>query len=666
MKGYQQRAVECLLFLAAVAWPLEVFQFVPHLGIGLVELATLGLMILALSDIASLRRPRISFELGWPLVIAAALQAEVVFPALLVAALAQLVRSRRLIENSLVISCFSAAICAALSLLSPFTHIIPTAYSLNSPATLTFASSLGSGALTLAIALIFSVYYTFFSKRSLRLRSLTAACGALLLAALVSLSFLLLRGASEWEHLSILDLPWRTMSCCLILFWLIARVAAKTQVDAVENGRQLHGLLLVVLIVSMVLAIGFAVVPTLGHVFVIGLVAAYALPKRNEELDSRFRGNDDQKRQARKQGAEAPCLEEEASASSALPVRAGKGLIALAAFALLSNNLNNVYLDNASDPRNFDNAARVDFEQGRFDEVSKSLDFWEGVSPTEPRVHLWRAKLELQRKRHLRASNEFVKAVRASDSTEHILPPPSKTEQMDFVVRLRDFCSSLGDVSASFAYERALVAMGGGEGAIASLELRVQKNLPVPDDCDVAPVAYSLAWLLGNVALAEPLEEWEKGRVLAAIELYGALIEKAPLDFPRENLPLAVVVRPTTHGTRSKGNAAITDSAGKGLIARAAATRLELMASMPGSNVRKQVFDGVKGMSRTDTQTLWDKRLWSIEESPQGTWILVLAVPPDNQRVLELEISKEGILTGNAHDASGFLPDASAVIVLLP
>ena len=66
MKRLIQPAASCLLALFAFAWPWDVYQYLPQLGLHITGLVTVGLAVLWAADILLLRRNRVTFELAWP------------------------------------------------------------------------------------------------------------------------------------------------------------------------------------------------------------------------------------------------------------------------------------------------------------------------------------------------------------------------------------------------------------------------------------------------------------------------------------------------------------------------------------------------------------------------------------------------------------------------
>jgi len=66
MKRLIQPAANCLLAAFAMAWPWDVYQYVPWVGIHITGLAALGLIVLWVADVTLNRRNRVPFELAWP------------------------------------------------------------------------------------------------------------------------------------------------------------------------------------------------------------------------------------------------------------------------------------------------------------------------------------------------------------------------------------------------------------------------------------------------------------------------------------------------------------------------------------------------------------------------------------------------------------------------
>ena len=59
-------APEYLLYAIALAWPLDLFQYVPYLGLSATEILTFLLLALAALNIVSGEKLRVPFEVLWP------------------------------------------------------------------------------------------------------------------------------------------------------------------------------------------------------------------------------------------------------------------------------------------------------------------------------------------------------------------------------------------------------------------------------------------------------------------------------------------------------------------------------------------------------------------------------------------------------------------------
>ncbi len=531
----------CLLFLFAFVWPWDVYQYIPWLGVhatGLIALVLVGLLI---ADVFRTRQLRMPFELLWPAVLLLLLVTLSLFhegsgvsfrhlgAVLVYAATVHFARSRERIEYWLWISCLSGA-CAAL-----WTHLAffafplpPTAYSLQTQGVLWFARDLPGGALTLAICGVMSLHFLIHAVGTVK--DFGKAALALVSAALPfsALAFTLLpprfwMGGWHWRPPEFGHVPGVTLAALLVLLWIIARAIAKgvafsslaSKIERAPDdleatpGVGVAVMIVTTLVVATLLCLCFPVRPVVAHAYLLGLAGAYVLPKKE------------------RQG----------------PPPHWQYALLLPCAAVVALNLVHVYPENRSDPRNYDVAALADFDAGRFHDLARRMNIIEAFAPGERRTHLWRARVELSLGYSHRAALEFGRAVRGSFGGSLVLPPPSEAEQNEFLVRLRDSCSSARVPERMLAYEYALVATGRADRALDSLRHRVYTRRKLHLDLPARPFAEAIAFLLGDQALAGPLRQWSAAELLMLLKHWGATIERAPADFPPDMLPVVLAAR---------------------------------------------------------------------------------------------------------------------------
>jgi hypothetical protein len=308
-------------------------------------------------------------------------------------------------------------------------------------------------------------------------------------------------------------------------------------------------------------------------------------------------------------------------------------------------NLGQVHPENTLDPRNYDVAAAQDLQAGHLDLLERRMDFFEHRLPGEKKTHFWRAHAALRRGHPERAAVEFVQSVRWRKSVmARMLPPPSFDEQEDFLVRLRDLCSSLPPDSHVFAYERALLAAGRDDSALATLRLRItQPSLDVTALPSV-PFARALAvLLLAPSPIEKRLAEWPAPELVSILEQWGVRLERAPAGFPQDALPLVLSAGPRWDSL------VVSTSEDE-------ARHLELTALQPDL-----VAEGA-----------WGSGGWGDpERQPDGTWVVKLQ-PPEmsaGSPWAEVVIHPEGLSTvreGTPNGPPPFVPPEPTVRMWIP
>ena len=534
-----------LLFGFAILWPWDVYECLPWLGVHGTVLIGGCLAALLVLDIGKTGRLRMPFEFVWPAVLLLAFILLSVWRAvpgvtvghagvvLVYFATVHFTPSPGRIAELLRISCLSAACAALWTIVAAVAGVpIPTAYSLDTRGVLWFAHDLPGGALTLLICGVLSAHFAGLGLKGRKAAGRPGeSFGNALIALVISgallgaLALVLLpprpgAGPWRWEQPGFARLPAVTIAALVILLWIIARVVAKAMVHGSFLGRAgpdarreaaLGTMIVRTLTLGTVFCLCFPVRPTVAHAFLLGLAAAWGLPEKGVDT--------------------APS-----------PWRYALGIPCA---VLIGLNILRVDPANASDPRNYEVAAKTDFKERRLDDLARRLDIIEEFAPGERRTHLLRAQLELSLGHADLAAREYGHAVRPVGCEYQVLPPPTKAEGRDLLVRLRDFCSSASQPERLLAYERALIEGGDTRHALDSLRHRAHPRGKPSLDLPTEPFAGAIAFLLGDQALGTLLGRWSAEELLALLKQWGAHIERAPEGFPPAWLPVVLAAQVT-------------------------------------------------------------------------------------------------------------------------
>lgn len=497
-----RRLAHSVLFVFAMAWPWQVFQYIPGLGAHLTGLLAILLCALLFLDILINRRFRVPFEVLLPvfalgLVIGyAALAHKPAMNDRLAAtlffflAVTHFADSRAAVARWAGASAFNMAAVALFDLAAPALRLIPTAFDPSSGATLTFAFDFSNGLYTLLLVCVGSV--CVLAGRDLSWKRWGVALGLLLACGLpvVIAATRLLPLYRHWVLPDISEQPGATFLAHFLVLYLAARVAAKIEVERREGASGWHAPVLVLIGVTLVWRLIAPLEPRLYLGFLLGLACGYALPEETRPPSFRF-----------------------------APVGAAALIAALAAV-----NAARVFPANQDDPRNYDAAAARHFARGDLDAAAKSVAKVELYAPDERRTHLWLARIALAMEQPLPAALEFEAAIAPAEGLRLILPSPTETEKQDFLVRLRDLCSSLHDLNRHFAYERTLARLGQWDAAEFSLRARVQPGAEgLVQDPD--PIAAAVAYLMGDSTEQDRFQDWSVGELSSLLADWGGVVK---------------------------------------------------------------------------------------------------------------------------------------------
>ncbi len=513
-------------YALAFAWPWAVYETLPTVFFPLSALLAAALVVAAARDLLRGERLALPFELAWPLLLLVAVSVahgllrqewsramSAVGGALCFASVVQTVRARDAVRHCLWLSAIAGGAAALVSLFvhyRPFHGLVlysvfPTAFSTQTGATLAFPATLGEGALILCLCLVLALG-TVCSKEYRRWQRLTALFAVIPLAAALAV---IARLNIEWL-LARWNRPWTVWTesteltgwgAALVILWLLARIAAKLHVVREADPSGTRRALVVLLAVGGALAVGLSMPPRTGYAFLLALAACYAFPRREREV-----------------------------AASAAPAWCCVLILPLIAWNIL-----HVDVRNSSDPRNYEAFAVKYLESDPYLRLATRLEFINRRSPAERRTYYWEARAHLAKNNFEGATTAFRKALAPPGPGRPLLPPPAGRQVDEFLGLLRDKCSALPLDERGLACERALVAVGRPEDALALLRFRAEGHEALV--CPTTALAQGLADLLGDRSLAETLAAWNAGELVRLFEQAGAHVGPAPARFPRRFLP---------------------------------------------------------------------------------------------------------------------------------
>ena len=467
-----------LLCGIAFAWPLHVYNYVPYL-----DGTATGILITALIVMWALkirRNPvRIPIEFWAPLfgIVVFAILARHDFSYILAGmtfvATTQFVRNALWTENVMWCSALTIGLLALLNAASHTLGLLPTSYSLESGLTMMGSYTVSEGIYMLMLGMLWGFYIAFFSKLPNAQRSSAIFIGFICLAVLAGKLFVLRGNSYDWSHSFIsIELSYIN-TAVLLLIWLATRITAKLMVTR-EEGTNLN----LVLVLTIALTLGFwCLFPPeirLYHAFIFGIAAGYALPDRVQ---------------------------------SAEVVR--PNLVCIGLVFLLGMNVFIAFPLHEQDNRNITVAATNDFEQEDYGLLQQRMSCLATIYPNQQsRVFLWKARTSIRQGNLDKASKEFEYAVGrwAANGKDDTLQAHIEL----VLLEMRDNAARLPEDTVSFAYERALTAIGENESALLLLKLKLEEGTGLlPSEFSVDAKAYIYGALLGDVSLYDEMRHWD-------------------------------------------------------------------------------------------------------------------------------------------------------------
>ena len=605
-----------LLLLLVVAWPWDVYQYVPLSGIHLTDLTGALLVSAFLADVLLSRTLRIPFELVWPVLLliglvwvvgpdnSYAISASLLLVLLL--AVLHFTSGRGFAWRCLAAAAASAALVALVSnvvlVLRPST-LIPTAYSLDTGAVLFGARDLSSGVWTSVVCMVIAAWIVSSSRLTRWQRAAGLAAGVVLAVSLVPVGKAMVVRREAW--CTSVPMPDNVGEAIVLVVavWLVARVAAKLAVEWLESRQ---GRLLLPMTILGLTVLLFLVLPLrlrAPHAVMLGLAAGAAGRKGSDVRVPRL--------------------------AWALP-------LPLAALAAV--NAFRVFPENRTDPRNYDVSAAQDLARADYGRLARRMDHFDALSPGERRTHLWRANAALEQGQYRHATAQFAASLEPSEPQRRtILPRPSAEAAGRLQMRLRDVFSSRADPAGHLGYERVLVAQGNLKGAVNLLRMRVRETERDPLNVSAAPFAEAVAFLLGNPEASETLAEWTAADLVTVLRSCGAQVRPAPPDVPRPALPVV-------------------------LIAYTTATTLEVRAAAFDEATTARCMASVLAHSEEPPE-------WSaIEAGPNTSWTFELRGADTEGAYVRVRVSDGAppcaVTTPEADAIS--IPDSTAMLIWLP
>ncbi len=622
MRGLRA-APQYLLYAIALAWPLDLYQYVPYLNITVTGALTIALLLLAAQNVASGTKLRVPFDVLLPIGLLAVLLIaiasregvsiswEVPGALALLIATAHFATSRTAIEGWLRASIFSATIVTILSLAVRPGGLMPTAYALKLPTTFAFAYDLHAGVHILALCLVLALRFTWSKTESPVTRTLMTAAALLIGSTMVAKGLQLLIDGSLPTAGTFLTYSPLIIAALLSTLWLFLRTMAKVEIDRRERPGRMHAAFLAMGIITLLLIALGPFQPRLYHGYLLGLACGYALRER------------------------------EVSYTPAWPKAASAVLVVLVLI-----NARYVFPENSHDPRNYELAAERDFLRGDFDILLQRLDHFEYYAEDELRTHLWRARVALRQGEPNAAAMEFALSTFSPKKVHTtLLPAPTPAEEKDFVVQLRDLTSTLPENIAGCAYERALLAVGNRDSALLSLQLRTSIALVHAEGLNSDVFADAAAFVIGEPSLKPDLVTWTPDELLTLLSHWGAEIRSTPEDFPPSALPAVLVLQRTL-------------------------SNVELYVSL--GPVQKTFQDPLDRSSHRNwpTQEERAKIVWGPLTSMESETLelpLSLTTPEDEIRIGQFNVSKDLPMKWTwTYDGQEPLPFTPAILIYLP
>lgn len=488
MSAVTEKKSTLWLFALALAWPMDIYQTLPGVGVPLSLVLTVGYLVTVV-----LERRRYGFqmpiELWWPVIPMVILglslvsyadgfifPVESVFAALMFVAVGATVRNRYLVEWALFLSVMSGSVLAVLNIAAFKSGIPTTSYVMESGAMMVGSSTVSGGILQMALLFIAGVGLAWRSGFGPLHRTAATFASIALGGAFAGKVWQGRNHAYDWGQTLIGSQPPVYWAALALLLWLVARLAGKMAVDWKTSGGRLQVFFLAGLFFAVAYSTLVPIPIRMHDGLLLGLLAAYVLPGREDKPYYFI-----------------------SPAWYALPV---------VLIALLVLNLPGLTPRSGIDNRNFDHAASLDESGEAYYRLRWRMENLYMIYPSaSSRLGVWQARASINLEQYERGSLEYMWALRQNSDDEEVFDHADSV-----IVRYRDLDSSVD--ADTLYYVRVLAAQEGIEAVLPILALKAENRSEgevslVPEALQAA----GLAFLLGDL-------EWED---MLAGEAAGAM-----------------------------------------------------------------------------------------------------------------------------------------------
>ncbi len=512
-----------LILMLAFAWPFGAIVYIPVLDVTLLPAAGAVVVVLALIDAIQHRDHRPPFELVWPVTVAIVLvwfDPQIEHPLQysiglgLFVAVVQFARGERFVTSCLRTTATAGTILVGLAAVNFFISAINAlpyqSFLYFAPPGIVVAPMIASSeafweyALTLIVCL-FVVFAGWLGEPRVPRTVAVPVIGAFVVPLFVVALGI---GAKHWWiTLPELHAPGVIHAAfLLILLWLAARTTARIAVSRRERER---GVRTGVFFVSVAFVGLLLLAEQLSFPEILIVLALLAGRGDNSHIPE-YR---------------------------TLPAT----ICILPAIALLGLNLLRVYPANADDPRNYEVQLRKDVQANRLDRAWKRLSLVRSWHE-ERRTRLWSARLALEFGFPYESAEDFRLGLHVFRKGWPVLPPPSESELDAYLVRLRDYCSTVPNPDQEYAYELALIAAGKEASALALLTQKarvLRDNAGMPDR--ELPLLLIMSTVLGCDQHLIENSSLRPDRIWNLLKNWGLHIE--PNSLPNQKLPVVAAIR---------------------------------------------------------------------------------------------------------------------------
>lgn len=497
-----------LVCIVAVLWPLEVAAAIPFTSYTFLALAVAALFATTAYSVGVHGKLSVPFEFLWPTLALAVFciwdwqsggaPVQVTLERLgalgLFVCVAHTARTDGILRASILFSCIGGGAALLAAAVAPRLGWMPTTYA--SPWGVEFPLAFGvlSG---FEVSLVTGAFALFVSRSRLFEPSIRAAGLFLLLGSVALVIGKTVQGVRATEvslagpALERGVISWVALA---LAAWLWVRVLAKVTVSA-RAGRNAYWLLGIAVTAALILVVGMRIPEVrLRHGFLLGLLAASALPRREDAVAIR------------------------------LPAYIG-AVVACASLVVLANVFGRTM--HVNDERGYEAFARGEFARGDFDALLRRMDRVEAFHPSEPGVYYWRARVALERDNIEKAAVAYARAIQPYDGPA-LESTPTEEQTDAFLVMMRDRIAYEVNPERTPAYVRMLTARNETGAARAYLLAHVSNGLYLEWEAPRGPFEEAVSVITGDVTRLDGFEGLEASRLRLTLMNWGAAEHTAP------------------------------------------------------------------------------------------------------------------------------------------